>query len=504
MDAVKKLLGCTCSVLVLYYVIAFGYRLLFHPLRKYPGPFIAKLTEVYGGFFALTKSLHIETYKSHLKYGPVVRQAPNRLVFNSATALQAIYKNDLLAKSYVYSAAQPDQHNIFTTTSKAEHRPKRRLVSQVLSDQSMRSFEPTLLAQIDVFLKMLLQSNEVPVNMSPTFRFLGFNIAGLLGFGYDLHLQTDDTYRYLADAITLGSYRVNACMQFAFLASLKPGRILGLFPNSLHTRLFDMIRTMVSSRLAQPIDAQHDLLATFHKQSKSDNQEMKLNDIWNEGFLLFGAGGDTTASTLSAAFFYLSRNEECYQKLSEEIRSTFNSGSEIRGGPRLTGCRYLRACIDETLRMSPPIPGTLWREPQIDSKQRPVIVDGHVIPPGTQIGVNIYSLHHNEKYFPDAFKFQPERWLEGSKNASHEAMTPFSIGPRGCAGKALSYLEISLVLAKVFWYFDFETASGDIKEKGLKISENEFPTYDNFSLQHDGPHLVYRPRDSAKLDLIAE
>ncbi|KAI5923212.1 cytochrome P450 [Camillea tinctor] len=504
MDVVKKLLTYASSAFILYYSIVFAYRLLFHPLRGYPGPLMAKLTEAYGGFFALKKCLHIKTYRNHLKYGPVVRQSPDRLIFNTATALQAIYQNERVTKSYVYPTAQPEQHNVFTTTGKAEHRPKRRLISQVLSDRSMRGFELTLLAQIDVFLKQLLHSKKTPTNMTPTCRYLGLSIAGLLGFGYDLNLQTDDTHRYLTKSLKFGNYRINACMQFTPLAKLKPGLILDLFPNSLRARLMRTLRTMISSRLAQPPDAQYDLFAAFNKQLEAGSKDIKLDDIWTEGFFFFAAAGDTIASALAAAFFYLSQNRECYQKLAREIRSTFKSGSEIRGGSRLAGCRYLRACIDETLRMSPPVPGTLWRETAKDgSAQQPLIVDGHVIPPGTQVGVNIYSLHHNERYFPNAFKFQPERWLEGSKNATYDAFAPFSIGTRGCAGKAMAYLETSLVLAKVFWYMDFEAVPGREGMVGVRVQEGEYPIHDLFVVTHDGPYLVCHPRDGARLELLA-
>lgn len=46
-----------------------GYRLLFHPLRKYPGPLLARLTNAYGGYFAIKKRLHLETYQNFQKYG---------------------------------------------------------------------------------------------------------------------------------------------------------------------------------------------------------------------------------------------------------------------------------------------------------------------------------------------------------------------------------------------------------------------------------------------------
>ena len=60
---------------------------MFHPLRKYPGPILAKLTDAYGGIHAIRQRFHLVTYDAHQKYGKVVRLGPNRLVFNSAAAL---------------------------------------------------------------------------------------------------------------------------------------------------------------------------------------------------------------------------------------------------------------------------------------------------------------------------------------------------------------------------------------------------------------------------------
>ncbi|KAI0199420.1 cytochrome P450 [Astrocystis sublimbata] len=501
MAAFGLLIFYLASGVAIWICLVLSYRLLLHPLRHYPGPLPAKLSGLYVGVFSLRRRLHLETYKAHLKYGPVVRLAPNRLVFNTARAFQDIYQNDRIIKSYVYSAAQPDQSNIFTTTEKSEHRPKRRLISQLLSDQSMRQFEPTMSDRINMFLKQLLKSSSEPVNMTPTCRHLGLEIAGLLGFGYDLNLQRDDRHRYLTRAITLGNYRVNACLQYARFIQLPIVGIMNLLPNSLRGKLMGMISTMITTRLAEPVDARHDLLSVFHSTSDMDVRNLRQGQLWTEAVFFFVAGGETIATALAATFFYLSRNEECYKKLAEEIRSTFSSGAEIRTGSRLSGCRYLRACIDESLRMSPPVPTTLWREAAPSERsEQPLIIDGHVIPPGTQIGVNIYSLRHNKTYFPEPFRFFPDRWLEGKETglANHDAFVPFSVGQRGCAGKAMAYLEMSLVLAKTLWYFDFEAArsKGDSDGlSGLVYSAGEFPIYDLFAASHDGPGLVFRPRD---------
>ncbi|KAJ8132783.1 hypothetical protein O1611_g843 [Lasiodiplodia mahajangana] len=136
--------------------------------------------------------------------------------------------------------------------------------------------------------------------------------------------------------------------------------------------------------------------------------------------------------------------------------------------------------------MSPPVGGTLWREPSTEEAEKPVVVDGYILPPGTQVGVNIYSVHHNPTYFPELFSYQPDRWLSSDSNESGvAAFVPFSLGQRACAGKAMAYQEISLAMAKTIWQFDFQMADDCRPNK-------EFSLQDTFNSTHDGPSLVFR------------
>jgi cytochrome P450 len=163
--------------------------------------------------------------------------------------------------------------------------------------------------------------------------------------------------------------------------------------------------------------------------------------------------------------------------------------------------------------MSPPVPGVAWRQQAAEDPQKgqPLIIDGHVIPPGTQIGVSAYALHHNEKYFPSPFSFQPERWLNAAKDPTQaarmrSAFVPFSVGSRSCAGKAMAYLEASLVVAKALWSFDFEAAPGELGHvggggpgKGVgRERPDEYQLYDIFAASHSGPYLVFNPRHQQK------
>lgn len=217
------------------------------------------------------------------------------------------------------------------------------------------------------------------------------------------------------------------------------------------------------------------------------------------------SGGQTTSSAIAALFFYLARYPECYRNISDEIRSNFKSGDEITHS-KLSTCTYLRACIDETLRLSPPAPGTLWREVPENSQER-VVVDGYVIPNGTMVGVNIYAIHHNEEYFPSASRFRPERWIPSESTSvsetvsklQYDAFTPFSIGTRGCVGKALAYMEIGLVVAKTLWYFDFEERHDDSlnEQEKTDLKRKEFLIRDQLIATHDGPYLVFHPTGKA-------
>ena len=81
--------------------------------------------------------------------------------------------------------------------------------------------------------------------------------------------------------------------------------------------------------------------------------------------------------------------------------------------------------------------------------------------------MNIYTIHHSPTHYPEPFRFLPERWLlpidhphgiatQESLERARAAFTPFSIGSRGCIGKALAMMELRLVLARMAWEWEVE------------------------------------------------
>lgn len=201
-------------------------------------------------------------------------------------------------------------------------------------------------------------------------------------------------------------------------------------------------------------------------------ESYRTGDLACESVLLVVAGSQSTSGGLAATFFYLARHPEKLSRLRKEIREAFSNQDDIRyeSGGKLAALPYLRACIDESMRLTPPTPGHLPRE-IVGSEG--LSIDGHWFPPGTNVGVSPYAIHRNEAYFPEPNRFWPERWLEdGMDEESHQiamsALSAFSAGATGCIGKQLAYMELSLIVAMLVWRHDFTMASKGDKEHQVR------------------------------------
>lgn len=121
----------------------------------------------------------------------------------------------------------------------------------------------------------------------------------------------------------------------------------------------------------------------------------------------------------------------------------------------------------------------------------------------TVAGTPIYALHHNPAYFPDPFSFKPERWLstctpEEEVEAAQSAFTPFSIGPRGCIGKSVAYMELRLTLARLLFEYDCEEIETEGKaarwKEGYAMVDGEYRLMDHFTSRKEGPVMKFSRR----------
>ncbi len=292
-----------------------------------------------------------------------------------------------------------------------------------------------------------------------------------------------------------------------------------LFPHLAagRARYMQYSKAQAAERMAKSDPDRRDF---FHYLLNAVDQEtgakFSVPELWGESNLLIIAGSDTTSTALASAFFYLVHNPEKLAKATKEVRERFGNVEEIVKGQTLGDLIYLRAVLDEGMRLSPPVGGMLPREVLAGGLE----VDGEKLPAGIDVGTPHYAIHHNPAYYPRPFDFVPERWIAGEDagialpsgqrvtskedvEVAKKAFAPFSVGPRACIGKNLAYAELLLSLGRTLWLYDIRQAPGTHVGEGKygklgqepnRGREGEYQLRDSFTSLKDGPMVEFRER----------
>ncbi|KAH1267050.1 Cytochrome P450 71D8 [Glycine max] len=198
---------------------------------------------------------------------------------------------------------------------------------------------------------------------------------------------------------------------------------------------------------------QEDLVDVLLRLKESGSLEVPMTMenikavIWN----IFASGTDTPASTLEWAMSEMMKNPRVREKAQAELRQTFK-GKEIIRETDLEELSYLKSVIKETLRLHPP--SQLIPRECIKSTN----IDGYDIPIKTKVMINTWAIGRDPEYWSDAERFIPERFDDSSidfKGNSFEYI-PFGAGRRMCPGITFGLASITLPLALLLYYFNWE------------------------------------------------
>ena len=169
------------------------------------------------------------------------------------------------------------------------------------------------------------------------------------------------------------------------------------------------------------------------------------------------AGHDTTAFQLSWIIIELARNPDVVKKMRVELDSIFPERDQrVQFTTQLLSkLNYLTLIIKEGMRLWPATAVGSCRVVMQDIKYG----DNKIIPKGAMAGIGFFAMFRNGISNPN--KFIPERYLDDDVDAEKlkEFVPTFSIGKRACVGQQLALLELKLVLATLFYSYDFEITS---------------------------------------------
>lgn len=205
---------------------------------------------------------------------------------------QDIFLNPGVTKGQAYADSRlVPSPSLFDTPDQAEHGRKQRIIWKVISELSMRTFEPVMNSHVDIFLSELLKSakrGEV-VDVSPRFSRLAADVISSLGFGISLRTQTEETNRPLLDAFAQVGGRVALYMNWPATSKLLDPLIAWLAKKpSEDFRI--AIQNMVEARMALPKDAKHDLYKMALSDKKSSEEGLLESELWAEAVFFITAG----------------------------------------------------------------------------------------------------------------------------------------------------------------------------------------------------------------------
>ena len=191
-----------------------------------------------------------------------------------------------------------------------------------------------------------------------------------------------------------------------------------------------------------------DLLSMFLKAKEDHPDFFDDGRVLTMAVSMAFAGSETTAISLSAVFYYLLKNPQCYQKLMAEIDEAIKEGAvEDRPTGLISWAEsqklpYLDACIKEAFRLHPATGLLLERVVPPQGAE----ICGEHIAGGTIVGCNPWVIHRRHQIFgQDKDLYRPERWTEAGKEKRKEmesTMMHFGVGSRTCIGKNISLLEM--------------------------------------------------------------
>ena len=221
------------------------------------------------------------------------------------------------------------------------------------------------------------------------------------------------------------------------------------FPTSLNRKYLrsrDKVHTyineVIARRHALPETQWPDDLLTRLMQSHDEEtgETMAESLLRDESITTFFAGHETTARTMSAAWYALAANPAVAARLHQELDSVL--GDRYPTVEDLHRLPYTLQVIKEVMRLYPPAP-FYARDALADDR-----LNGYQVPAKATIMLSPYYTHRHPEFWEDPLQFDPDRWTPEREAARHPyAFHPFATGQRICIGNNFSLLEAHILLA---------------------------------------------------------
>lgn len=214
-------------------------------------------------------------------------------------------------------------------------------------------------------------------------------------------------------------------------------------------RLVELIDEMIDEAHRDP--SGNDLLSMLVAIGAGGDANYTPERIRDEVVTMLFAAHETTALTLTYAFYLIAESPSVERRLRAEIEKVVGEG--VPTPDQLDELQYTEQVVDETLRLYCPA-HAIYREATEE-----VQIDGYTIPKGDVVHISQWVTHRDERWWNDPTEFRPERFSDDDPDRPTFAFFPFGVGPRRCIGEPFARAEAVTAVAGLIGAFSVDHAT---------------------------------------------
>ncbi|XP_037947263.1 probable cytochrome P450 6a14 [Teleopsis dalmanni] len=197
---------------------------------------------------------------------------------------------------------------------------------------------------------------------------------------------------------------------------------------------------------------------------------LTIEQMAAQAFVFFGAGFDTSSTTMACCLHELALQTPIQDKARDEIFSVLSKHNNELTYEAMNDMHYLEQIIMETLRKHPVLPNLIRKTTthfQAGSNR------SHCLEEGITVIVPVHAIHHDPEFYPEPDLFDPERFTqEAIKERPQMSYLPFGAGPRNCIGLRFGKMQAKIGLITLLRRFKFTTSSRT--ENPIEICNRNF------------------------------
>lgn len=439
----------------------------------------------------------------HKKY-PVIRVAPNTLSYGDVRAIKDIYgHNTPCIKDPSYVLFSGSHFHLADVIDRADHGRKRKVLSSAYALKNLEEWEHKVADKMVRVLRhfdqccteplktgqVIPQQHDVNLDFRAWLNFFSLDAISDIGLSQSLGFLDQGHSRMIARRTDGTEYETDMrdCLyKMAHKQSLLIwpyawypflNKVADIIPfygkmGALHREWEGIPLQLASQRLEryQRGEKLDDFFQALMQDKSSQPNNLEWGEIVAEVSIMLNAGSVTTAIAITNVMYQLLKNPACLRKVQAEIDAALDAEADeeitTKDGffddgvvpyDRVKHLPYLRACLDESLRLFPPTVHGLLRSTPAEGM---TIVEDF-IPGQVSVMMSPLTAHRDPVIFPNGDEFIPDRWLGDAGKSLQPYFLPFSAGARGCIGRNISYLEQTVAMATLLRRYEFALKSPD-------------------------------------------